>query len=328
MGDKSADIESTYVENSLSFAADNTHIDSGDSSDEDGTIKVVRAKAMSLDLEQVVIIVQLLAIKKRNEYPTTMDKTKKKAAVIVDINALRLSQIILNDRQYMEFAKKVMTAALAMPSQTNGTSTYKSCDMDLKAMFGLSLAKLQNVDRGTLDVAKSTIAADLFRLGSEAVRPNTEGKAGMTQLELMETKTREALEKAEEKKRTGNDALIASTNGNGGKKRAKVIRGGSNATEVQRSSVPFSSAGENSVPRNGTPSSSNSVSSLNEKANEIFEALKESLKQQGGSGEDFSPVARMPLLAVAVPNAVMICNNCESKNGSTRTNCWKCEVPL
>ena len=141
---------------------------------------------------------------------------------------------------------RVVAAALAMPSQTNGTSTYKSCDMDLKAMFGLSLAKLQNVDRGTLDVAKSTIAADLFRLGSEAVRPNTEGKAGMTQLELMETKTREALEKAEEKKRTGDDALIASTNGNGGKKRAKVIRGGSNATEVQRSSVPFSSAGENS----------------------------------------------------------------------------------
>ena len=44
-----------------------------------------------------------------------MDKSKKKAAISADINALRLSGILLNDRQYIDFAKKVMAAAFAMP---------------------------------------------------------------------------------------------------------------------------------------------------------------------------------------------------------------------
>ena len=297
MGDKSANIDSTYVENSLSFPviADKTNEDSSSSDDDDEkAVGKPQSKNLSLDLQHLVIIVSLLALKKRHEYPTTMDKNKKKAAFIVDLNALKVSDVHLEERQYIALAKKVATAALSMPSQANSISTYNSNDMDLKKMFGLTNAKMCKVDMDTMNCAKASIAADLFRLGAETARPNTEGKAGMTQAELMEFKKQETAAAAEEKKRTGDEALKASTNGTG-RKRAKVIRGGSNDSALQRSSVPFISAENNNTCTIGTPSV-NTVASLSIQAKEILASIQENLNK-GSNFELLSPVARMPALA-------------------------------
>jgi len=106
MGDKSVE-ESTYVENSSSYAPPeklkdyNSDISSSDDEASQGLQDAgndaqvpVTDKKLKITLPLILTLVNHLSSKKRGEYPTTMDKTKKAAANKVNISTLaRASRI-------------------------------------------------------------------------------------------------------------------------------------------------------------------------------------------------------------------------------------------
>jgi hypothetical protein len=97
MGDKSV-VDSTYVENSSSYAPFEKLLNSDDSSSDDestsqelqdadnDTEVTVTQKKLNITLPLILTLVEHLSSKKRGEYPTTMDKTKKAAANVVNID--------------------------------------------------------------------------------------------------------------------------------------------------------------------------------------------------------------------------------------------------
>ena len=198
--------DSTYVENSYSYAPPEKLQDSVDSSsddeasqefqdaDNDAQVAVTDKKLkIEITLPLILTLVKHLSSKKRGEYPTTMDKTKKAAANKVNISTLaRASRIFLTDRQYQGFASKVEKAALNMPPAPTtppdkDTARYESKDMDMKALFGLPLKNMSTLTTEQLKAGKDEIASNLFRLRAELTRIPVSGVVDdLTQEELME----------------------------------------------------------------------------------------------------------------------------------------------
>jgi hypothetical protein len=355
MGDKSV-VDSTYVEGSLSYppfsklqalddssSDDENHQDLQDQNahdDEDiGSQVAATVTKLNITLPFIQTLVQYLSLKKRGEYPTTMDKTKKASANKEDVSTLARSyRISLSDRQYTAFANKVEKAALGMPPVPStpldkDTARYESRDMDMKAMFGLSLKNMSIVTSTQLDAGKAAIASNLFRLRAELTRIPVNGVvADLTQEELMDKKKVDNDKAAADKKRVGTDLLQASVTGNQNKgKRAKVQRGGSNDNEVQREHVPFSSTEDIVSPNTSLCSSwaeqsltpSTTLSALAAQANTLFQKLS----QQNLMSPVTPDMQRKPIATVS-QNTIIVCNTCDSKNGATRINCWKCECPF
>ena len=85
MGDKSNtdSLADVYVDGSTSFAAVADSSDSDKSDDEKehtkGKKEVEKEEPYKASLQSILIIVNLLATKKRAEFPTTMDKEKRGA---------------------------------------------------------------------------------------------------------------------------------------------------------------------------------------------------------------------------------------------------------
>ena len=335
MGDKGSTADA-YVEGSTSFPAQRDS--SSDSSDDDKEQQnEEKEKPYKVTLESILLMVKLLGSKKRGEFPTTMDKEKRDAAIAADLEALRTSDLVLNERQYKAFALKVATAALNMPEVPTAVtdsemSKYNATILDLKALFSLPMKAMKGLELVVVNHAKAEIAAVLFRLKAELKRPCTGVIDDMTQDELKVVKDEAAKKAAIEKKRTGTDILAASVSGESKKstqKRAKKERGGSNDFEVQRDGVPFSPA---SATKTVTPSALPSISDLTSKANELMAALLSATPGAFPSNTfassctpDSSVVNHVGFQQM---NAAVTCANCEARNGSTRINCWRCEVAL
>jgi hypothetical protein len=355
MGDKSV-VDSTYVENSSSYAPFEKLLNSDDSSSDDestsqelqdadnDTEVTVTQKKLNITLPLILTLVEHLSSKKRGEYPTTMDKTKKAAANVVNISTLaRASRIHLTDRQYQSFASKVAKAALNMPPAPTtppdkDTARYETKDMDMKALFGLPLKNMSKLSTAQLKAGKDEIASHLFRLRAELTRIPVSGvEADLTQEELMANKKKDSETAAADKKRIGIELLQASVTGDQRKgKRAKVQRGGSNDHEVQREHVQYSSTEDigspntflanSSAEQNLTPSTT-TLSALTAQANTLLLKLTQQTALSPGPVTLDMSMQRMPLATVS-QNTIIACNTCDSKNGTTRINCWKCECPL
>ena len=78
--------------------------------------------------------------------------------------------------------------------------------------------------------------------------------------------------------------------------------------------------------QNLTPSTT-TLSALTAQANTLLLKLTQQTATAMSPGPVTPDMQRMPLATVS-QNTIIACNTCDSKNGATRINCWKCECPL
>ena len=145
----------------------------------------------------------------------------------------------------------------------------------------------------------------------------------------------DAQEITDKKKKIGEDALAASTEGSAavkklkastvGGKRAEVVRGGTNTKQVEEPTVKVEvKKGEATSVDDLIAQSKSVLSSLQKKVDEQNSSSSSSSSSSVPSSFFFS---EFPASALLSPGA-KDCKWCGSKNGLVRAICWKCDVPF
>lgn len=143
----------------------------------------------------------------------------------------------------------------------------------------------------------------------------------------------DAQEITDKKKKIGEDALAASTEGSAavkklkastvGGKRAEVVRGGTNTKQVEEPTVKVEvKKGE-----------ATSLDDIMAQSKNVMLDLQKRLDEQNSSSSSSSVCSSFvssafPSSASLSPVGAKECNVCSSKNGILRATCWKCEVPF
>jgi hypothetical protein len=130
MYNSTAQVDESDSDSSNDEALDHNTVGEGEKND------AKSSRGVDMSFEQLKIAVELLCGKHRSEYPTTMNKAKKKAQVATDIATLASSAgPTFNDRQYIAFAKKVEKTAAIFRATPDTT-------LNLKDAFGFPKKKL------------------------------------------------------------------------------------------------------------------------------------------------------------------------------------------